>query len=92
MKNGRAKERERWERRRGEEGKRERGKEVWMEGVREGGTDVLREGESNRGLMRMEGERCQQHEICSYTFGQGSVRMVVIGSKEGAKFKHTAVL
>ena len=78
--------------REGEE-RRERGREVYMGGGSEGGRDGCTEGGRKvRGLMRMEGERCQQQEICSYTFGQGSVRMVVIGLKEGAKFKHAAVL
>ena len=77
------------ERRGGKEGEREGG----MGGGSEGGTDGCTEGGIKvRGLMWMEGERCQQQEICSYTFGQGSVRMVVICSKEGAKFKHAAVL
>ena len=46
MKNGREKEREDGkDGRDGEESKRERGRAVWMEGVSEGGTDTLGEGE-----------------------------------------------
>ena len=47
MKKGREKEREDVKDRRGGEERRERGRgrDIWVEEVREGGTDVLREGE-----------------------------------------------
>ena len=49
MKKGREKEREVVkDGREGEEGERERGREVWREGVREGGMVVLRDGENEQ--------------------------------------------
>ena len=48
MKKGREKEREDGKDGRGEERKRERGRAVRMDGVREGGTDILGEGESEK--------------------------------------------